>query len=127
MESDKITFKDGQIEGRVVNPGGWFGRKVWLIGYPLGNFGFYVAIEADNEGDAIDTLADSEEFGHIINIGPDDDRFEDPEVERAGNDGHPVDLDQLVMHRGSSKLRYFGPGLPLEGLSAPLYYDKLNE
>ena len=70
----KVTFSaefDGQsIEGAVVNPGNWFG-KTWLLS--VGDMAptFYIA-EADCAQDAIDELAESEDFGECIRIKPEE-------------------------------------------------------
>jgi hypothetical protein len=108
---------DHDIEAVCVNPGDWFG-KVWLIEVGLGYSSSFYAVEAGNEQDAIDTLADSEEFGHTINVddrelaeapavnGDDEengwkayDRWvESHDYSTAGNDSHLVDLTNVAIH-----------------------------
>lgn len=108
MSKLKVTFSclhgDQPITGDVVNPGNWFG-KVWVIQVAIANaLNPFVAVEADTEQDAIDALADSEEFGNLININddylPDDE--EKTDYTRAGNDGHWVDLTNVHMFRGTN-------------------------
>jgi hypothetical protein len=90
--------------GAVVNPGGWFGKPLWLIQVAIANaLNPWVCIEADNEADAIDTLADSTEWGHLINV----DRADiDEDTTTAGNDGHPVDLTRCHIQRAPDNTRY---------------------
>ena len=89
-----LDGREVQVSG-LVNRGGCFG-KTWLIGISSGYQRLFLVIEADCFSDAVDELADSPTWGHEINI-PDEDMSDyDPEtVQRAGNDGHPVDLDHL--------------------------------
>jgi hypothetical protein len=102
------------IVGDVVNPGGWFG-KCWLIQVSIANNlnPFYV-IEADTEQDAIDVLADSERYSHLVDVPAedcpkwDDERkeFEDSDYCQAGNDGHWIDLSNVAFCHGAKDLRY---------------------
>jgi len=102
------------ITGDVINPGAWFG-KCWLIQVGISNAlnPFYV-IEADNEQDAIDELADSERYSRLIDV-PDEDcpkwnestgDFEESDYTQAGNDGHWVDLSNVAFCSGARDLRY---------------------
>lgn len=118
---------DDDITGDVVNPGDWFG-KAWLIGYPLGNFSFFLVVEADTEADAIDELADNEKWGHVINLDESELRGSRNEetVDRAGNDSHPVDLDNITIRRAPKNLVYIDKSLPEGGLKPKDYYNHIN-
>jgi hypothetical protein len=120
-----ITTRRGDITGDVVNPGGWFG-KAWLIGYPLGNFGFYLIVEADSEQDAIDELADSDKYGHAINLDEKDVDPNDENVARAGNDSHPVDLDNVTIQKATGA-KYLHPDLPGGGLSPAAFQKFIDD
>ena len=85
----------------IVNPGGWFG-KLQVIETLSG----MLVIEADHEQAAIDELADSETFGHLINMDSADADTDDENQATAGNDSHPVDLDNLLFVR-FFKVEYF--------------------
>ena len=94
-------------EAIAVNPGGWFG-KCQLIGVSIANaLNPLVVIEADHLQDAIDELADSERWGHLINIDIEDRDEEDQDT--AGNDSHPVCLDNVHAYPDSEveKIEYF--------------------
>ena len=91
-----------EIEGYAVNPGGWFG-KLWLLQISVSNaLNPFLIIEAESAQDAIDELADSEQFGHLIDA---DDVGEDTYL--AGNDSHPVDLDHLHIQEAPGKVVYY--------------------
>jgi len=64
----KWTVDDRDYEAPVINPGDWFG-KTWLLSVCVCNAGGprYI-VEADHVGDAIDILAEDEQYGHIIAI-----------------------------------------------------------
>ncbi len=85
--------KDHVVTGPVLNPGDWWGQTYLISGVE-----WNVVVEADNEAAAIDILADSEAFGHLINIS-EEYLGEDADADRAGNDGHPVDLDDVQIRR----------------------------
>ena len=129
------SLNDGhEIEGVAINPGAWFG-KVWLFQIWIANaLAPCYAIEADSEQDAIDELADSERFSHLIDV-PEEDwpkwipsDPEDPDSDgedeesdycRAGNDGHWVDLTSCAIQRAPENLRYVVEWNPRQdGLSA---------
>jgi len=120
-----IKTRHGDITGDVVNPGGWFG-KAWLIGYPLGNFSFHVIVEADHEQDAIDVLADSDKYGHAINLDEKDVDPDDENVNRAGNDWHPVDLENVTMQKAIGAI-YLSPLLPGGGLSPAAFTKYIDD
>jgi len=72
MSDPKVTAKwtggGRQYKAPVINPGDWFG-KTWLLSVCVSNTGGpqYV-VEADNIAEAIDVLAEDEQYGHIIAI-----------------------------------------------------------
>lgn len=112
----KCNFHGERIEGTAINPGDWFG-KVWLVQVNVANaFQPVFAVEADTEADAIDVLADDEQYGHWINI-DEKDVVNEEEVDRAGNDGHPVDLDNVRVYPKPLGLTYFVQW-------SPEFYDK---
>lgn len=82
------------VEAIALNPGGWFG-VCYVLQIAIANaLNPFVVIEADNEQSAIDELADSEKWGHLIN---DDTRdINDENTVTAGNDSHPVNLDNVA-------------------------------
>lgn len=104
----------------VVNPSGWFG-KTWLIEIG-GNYApLFLIVEADSASDAIDELADCEQWGHHIVV-EDADLADYPEDERHyGPSGQVLDLDHLAIHgcEGCAvpfPCRYHGDGLPSDGV-----------
>lgn len=112
----------------VLNPGDWFGRT-WLIEIGGSFDPLFLIVEADTVQDAIDELADSEEFSHHIVV-EDEDLGDYPEDNRtyAGNSGKVVDLDWVHIH-GSDNYKneglkspfpctYHGEGLPEGGIKA---------
>jgi hypothetical protein len=102
----------------TVNPGGWFG-KTWLLEIAIGHWPRYFAVEADCAIDAIDELADHAKYGKEIRV-EDPDLKDYPEESRsyAGNAGHVVDIDSLLIHGADSPgrggvpfpMRYHLPG-----------------
>lgn len=106
----KCKLGDHDVEGVVINPGGWFG-KVWLIQVAISNaLNPFYAVEADSEQDAIDELADDEGYGHVINVddddAPEDDEHNEMGYTTAGNDGHWVDLNNVHIQKAPAELRY---------------------
>jgi hypothetical protein len=109
----------------LVNRGDWYG-KTWLIGVGLGYSSFYYVVEARCESDAIDVLADSK-HGHMIDGEVCDNcaeqnklyqqaleagtgdyfdfNYDDCYCDTAGNDSHPVNLDNVYMW--PCKVNYF--------------------
>ena len=104
----------------VINPGGWFG-KTWLLEIGGSYWPLFLIVEADSVSDAIDELADNEEYGHHIVVPPED-LGDYPEADRHyGASGQVLDLDHLMIHgqEGVSVpflCRYHGDGLPSEGV-----------
>ena len=104
----------------VINPGDWFG-KTWLIELGGSYCPLFLIVEADSMSDAIDELAENEKFGHQILVA-DEDLGDYPEEDRHySGTGQVLDLDHLMVHgqEGSDcpfQCRYFGEGLPEEGV-----------
>lgn len=115
------TFHGHELsEVAVINPGGWFG-KTWLIEIGGSYTPLFLIVEADSVSDAIDELADSEEYGHHIVVGPTD-LADYPEDDRHyGPSGQVIDLDHLMIHGQEGveqpfSCTYHGEGLLLEGV-----------
>jgi hypothetical protein len=89
----------------------------------------FLIVEADTMQDAIDELADSEKYGHNINV-PDDDLADyDAETCNYGPSGQVIDLDHLMIHgtEGAETpfpCRYFGVGLPTDGVKPAKFCDR---
>jgi hypothetical protein len=105
----------------VINPGSWFG-KTWLVELGGSYSPLFVIVEADSICDAIDELADNDEYGHQI-IVDDADLSDYPEDDRhySGN-GKVLDLDHLMVYGDERadqpfQCRYFGKGLPDDGIA----------
>lgn len=104
----------------VVNPGDWFG-KTWLLEIGGSYSPLFLIVEADSASDAIDSLADNEQYGHHILV-PDEDLGDyDPETCHYGGSGQIIDLDHLAIHgcEGSDvpfPCRYYGDDLSIEGI-----------
>jgi len=77
----KWTVDGREYTAPVVNPGEWFGLT-WHLSVCISNTGGpHYIVEADTIADAIDILAESDEYGHIIAI----------DVETDGDDyGEPL-------------------------------------
>ena len=104
----------------VINPGDWFG-KTWLIEIGGSYSSHYLIVEANSMSDAIEELADSEKHGHHIVV--EDEYLDDyPEDDRHyGPSGQVLDLDHLMIYgQEGAKVpfpcRYFGDGMPTEGV-----------
>ncbi len=121
----KITatckFHDQDLsEIPVINPGDWFG-KTWLLSVGGGFVPLFLIVEADSVSDAIDELADSEEWGHEIVVADDDLGDYDPETAEYSGSGKVIDTDWLSVHGCEGcdvpfQCRYHGEGLPAEGV-----------
>lgn len=116
----------------VLNPGGWFG-KAWLIEIGGSYAPLFLIVEANSMSDAIDELADNDDYGDEINV-PDSDLDDYPEDERyyAGNDGHVIDLnyvwvygDECTRHANRSPFncKYHAEWLPSAGIDPCDYLD----
>ena len=117
----RATFNDHElIDIPVLNPGDWFG-KTWLIEIGGSYWPLFLIVEADYMSDAIDILAESEKYGHNIVV-PESDLGDYTENDRHYSaTGQVLDLDHLMIHgtEGSKcpfPCRYFGDGLPEEGV-----------
>ncbi|MBB02214.1 MAG: hypothetical protein CMJ47_06180 [Planctomyces sp.] len=116
----------------VVNPGDWFG-KTWLLEIGGSYTPLVLIVEADSASDAIDELADSEEFGHHIVVNEADLGDYDPETCHYGPLGQVIDLDHLMIHGCEGwdvpfPCRYHGDGLPDGGvLPANFCWDNCCE
>lgn len=72
MNEPKVTAKwmadEQECEAPAINPGDWFG-KTWLLSVCVSNTGGpHFIVEADSVADAIDILAEDEQYGHVIAI-----------------------------------------------------------
>jgi hypothetical protein len=104
----------------VLNAGEWFG-KTWLVEIGGSYSPLFLIVEADSVCDAIDELADHEKYGHNIVVADEDlgDYAEDDR--HYSGSGQVLDLDHLMIHgiEGAKcpfPCRYFGDGLPKEGV-----------
>lgn len=115
----------------VLNPGDWFG-KAWLLEIGGSYSPLFLVVEADSPQDAIDELADNEKYGHNIVV-PDEDLGDYPEDERHyGASGQVLDLDHLMVHGQDGAdcpfpCRYFGDGLPNEGMKPTDFWQREEE
>ena len=113
----------------VLNPGDWFG-KAWLVEIGGSYSSLYLVIVADSMSDAIDELAENEKYGHQIVVA-DEDLGDYPEDDRHySGSGQVLDLDHLMIYgtEGSDypfKCRYFGDGLPEEGI-VPTEFEQVE-
>lgn len=104
----------------VLNPGGWFG-KTWLVEIGGSYWPLFLIVEADSVQDAIDELAENDKYGHNIVVA-DEDLGDYPEADRHYRpSGQVLDLDHLMVHGNEGNkcpftCRYFGEGLPVEGI-----------
>jgi len=104
----------------VLNPGDWFG-KTWLIEIGGSYTPLFLIVEADSMCDAIDELAEHEKYGHNIIVADVDLGDYDLDTCHYSGNGQVLDLDWLMIHgQAGSKCpfpcRYFGDGLPEEGV-----------
>jgi hypothetical protein len=128
----KATFNGQELQDMpVLNPGNWFG-KTWLIEIGGSYWPLFLIVEADSVCDAIDELADNEKYGHNIVVA-DEDLGDYPEQDRHyGPSGQVLDLDHLMIHGDEGKecpfpCRYFGDGLPGEGVEPVKLAEYLEE
>lgn len=104
----------------VINAGNWFG-KTWLLSIGGGFTPLFLIVEADRVSDAIDELADCEEFGHHILVSDDELGDYDPETAEYSGSGKIIDTDWLSVHGCEGcpvpfPCRYQGAGLAAEGV-----------
>jgi hypothetical protein len=113
----------------VLNPGDWFG-KTWLIELGGSYTPLFLIVESDNMSDAIDELAENDKYGHQIVV-PDEDLADYPEEDRHySGAGQVLDLDHLMIHGREGAdcpfpCRYFGDGLPEEGV-VPTEFEQVE-
>ena len=112
----------------VVNPGDWFG-KTYLLAIGGGFTPLLLVVEADSESDAIDALADSDEYGHHIVVDESDLDDYDPETCEYSGSGKVIDTDWLSLLGCAMSItcRYHGIGLPLDGvLPTEFCWDEID-
>ena len=89
----------------------------------------YLVVEADSAADAIDELADNEKYGHHIVVADADLADYDPDDCQFGPSGQVLDLDSLQIHGQEGvacpfPCRYFGDGLPADGMLPADYWRR---
>jgi hypothetical protein len=129
----KGRLGDHDIDALALNPGGWFGRT-WLLEIGGSYWPLFLVVEAGSVEDAIEEFSDNEQYGHLIHV-PDSDLDDYPEDARHyDGSGRVIDLDHVAVHgdEGTSRTkgqpfacRYYGDGLPTEGIEPPVYEDYL--
>ena len=125
----KATFHDHELTDiPVLNAGDWFG-KTWLLEIGGSYTPLFLIVEADSVQDAVEELSENDKYGHLICV-DDGDLGDYPEDERHyGPSGQVLDLDHIMIYgqEGSEcpfPCRYFGDGLPEEGMSPADYCDR---
>ena len=112
----------------VLNPGDWYG-KCFLLEIGGSYTPLFLVVEADSVQDAIDELADNELYGHLITV-DETDLGDYAEGDRHyGPSGQVLDLDWLMIHgqegvESPFPCRYFGDGLPAEGMEPADYWRR---
>lgn len=111
----KVTFSaklhNSDIEGDVINPGDWFG-KTWLV--VLGGIASFV-VEADNAQDAVEELAESEEYGQSLRLAePDIADYNQDEIQYTGS-GIPYDNADVTVIGDEGKKQPFKCTYHVEG------------
>lgn len=134
ITATSAKFGPVKVDG-VVNLGGWSGKR-WLIGVGCGYSCLFYLVGAGNEGDAVDELVDSC-HGHVVKVDPDheeemerktkvlyeafdkekaEEMIEEDfelrlwrDVERAGNYGEAVDLEDLRVFELATGVNFFAP------------------
>ena len=126
----RATFHGHELtEMPVLNSGDWFG-KTWLVEIGGSYNPLFLIVEADNMSDAIDELAENEKYGHNIIVASED-LGDYPEDDRHySGTGKVLDLDHLMIYgeEGSDcpfLCRYFGDGLPEEGV-IPTEFEQVD-
>ncbi|MCB9951409.1 MAG: hypothetical protein H6824_10550 [Planctomycetaceae bacterium] len=127
-----FTLNGHELTADVVNAGDWFG-KTWLICIEGGFTPLFLIVEADSASDAINELADSEEFGHHIIVDNADLTDYSDDDRHYGPSGQIIDTDWLSIHgcEGCAvpfSCRYHGDDLPAEGvLPTDFYWDDFGD
>lgn len=125
----KATFHDHDLADiPVLNPAGWFG-KTWLLEIGGNYTPLFLVVEADNVQSAVEELADDPKYAHLIVVADQDLGDYDPDDCHYGPSGQVLDLDWLMIHgqEGSDtpfSCRYFGDGLPENGMSPKDYCNR---
>lgn len=126
-----FKFNGLELTADVVNAGNWFG-KTWLLVIEGSFTPLFLIVEADSVSDAIDELADSDEFGHHIVVDEADLADYDPETCEYSGSGKVIDTDWLSIHGCEGcpvpfQCRYHGEVLPAEGvLPTEFCWDDLD-
>lgn len=114
------TLNGHELTAPVINAGDWFG-KTWILEVGGCYTPLFLVVEADSVSDAIDELADDEQYGHHIVV--DEANLGDYDLESChfGPSGQVLDLDHLMIHGCEGcdvpfQCRYHGDGLPAEGV-----------
>ena len=112
----------------VLNPGDWWGKR-WLLELGGSYWPTFLVVEADTVADAIDELADSDKYGHLITVPNEDLADYDPEDFHYGPSGQVLDLDHLMINgqEGTDcpfRCTYHGEGLPPEGMAPSEFYHR---
>ena len=115
----------------MINPGDWFG-KTWLLEIGGSYCPLFLIVEADTIQNAIDELADNEQYGHNIVVADEDLADYDAETCNYGPSGQVIDLDHLMIHGAEGTgspfpCRYFGDGLPIDGMKSTDYHCREDE
>ena len=115
----------------VINPGDWFG-KTWLVEIGGSCWPLFLIVEADTVQDAIDELADNEQYGHNIIVADEDLADYGAETCNYGPSGQVIDLDHLMIHGAEGAdspfpCRYFGDGFPNDGMKPTDFYCQEDE
>ena len=128
----KATFNGHELTDMpVLNPGEWFGQ-CFLLEIAGSYSPFFLIVEADSAQTAIDELADSEEYGHLISVADEDLADYDPNDCHYGPSGQVLDLDHLMIHgqEGSDcpyPCRYYGDDLLEDGMAPAEFYCREDE
>jgi len=117
-------------EATAINPGDWFGKTWQVVAADCMDPPRYI-VEADTPSDAEEEWIDSD-YGAHYRIEPNDPDYLDPDRVHFTGAGTAYDGENIMIYgqefvahvRGSMPFacRYFGPGLPHEGVS-PLVYQ----
>ena len=87
----------------VLNAGDWFG-KTYMIHIDYGAYVVRLVVEADSASNAIDVLADNEEWSTSIVVADFEmSDYDEETCPRAGNTGKMVDLDNIYLHTCEAK------------------------
>jgi len=128
----KAILNDHELKDiPVLNPGDWFG-KCWLLEIGGSYTPLFLIVEADSVQNAIEELSESEQYSHLITV-DDGDLGDYPEDERHyGPSGQVLDLDHFMIYgqEGSDSpfsCRYYGDGLPEEGMLPTEFYCREDD